>query len=162
MALSTDIDKLRELGRLRDDYDELKEEISDVGGEITKINQTLAAHEVRFGNGREVMAEMKTDITSLKPKAPDWLKLLGVGVGLLGMTLGAHYWLIEQLNERPTSINVEKALHEHTEAGHPSIQRDINTIRENQIEQRVVLDGVKATVEGQEEKLDTILKRLPK
>lgn len=147
--------------RLEGDVADLKEEVSEIRDDVTRMGKVQAEHEVRFGNGREVMAEMKMEINALKPKAPDWVKVLGVAVGMLGATLGAHYWLIEQFNDRPTGLQIEKAFHEHATAGHPDTQRDINTIRETQTEQRVILDGLKTTVAGQGEKLDLILERLP-
>lgn len=147
--------------RLEGDVADLKEEVSEIRDSIAVLERKNAEHDVRFGNGREVMAEMKAEINTLKPKAPDWVKVLGVVVGGLGATLGAHYWLIERFNERPTAIQIEKALHEHGANGHASTQRDINTIRDAQTEQRVLLDGLDKTVTKQGQKLDLILERLP-
>ena len=130
--------------------------------DIRELELDLKAHEVRFGNGREVMAEMKKDIEALKPKAPDWVKLLVICVGFLTATLGAHYWLIEQFNDRPTNVQIEKAFHGHSENGHASTQRDINGIRETQTEQRVLLNELRSTVAGQDRKLDAILNRMPR
>lgn len=141
--------------------DLLRDEISGLHDDVTGLKQKIAEHEVRFGNGREVMAELKTELATLKPKAPDWLKLLGFAGALLVATLGAHFWLIEQFNDRPTGIQLEKAFHEHGDTGHASTQRDINMIRDTQTEQRVILDGLKQTVSGQGQKLDLILERLP-
>ena len=107
------------------------------------------------------MADMKAEINALKPKAPDWLKVLGVLTGFFAASLGAHYWLIEQFNDRPTGVQIEKAFHEHASTGHVDTQRDINTIRDTQTEQRVLLDGLETTVAGQGRKLDLILDRLP-
>jgi hypothetical protein len=143
------------------DLAEIRDDIARIDDTISGVKETLAGHDVRFSNGREIMGEMKSDIASLKPKAPDWLKLLGVVIAMLGATLGAHYWLIEQFNERPTDLQIEKAFHEHSENGHAGTQRDVGQIRETQTEQRVLLDGLKTTVTKQGEKLDTILERLP-
>jgi hypothetical protein len=140
----------------------LRDEVAEIRDGISAIREKCAEHEVRFGNGREVMAEMKADITALKPKAPDWLKLLGVCAGFLAATLGAHYWLIEQFNDRPTSANIEKAFRIHSESGHASTQTEINAIHDVQTEQRVILDGLEKTVTGQGTKLDEILNRLPR
>lgn len=139
----------------------IETDIHDLREDVAEIREMVAGHEVRFSNGREVMGEMKADIASLKPKAPNWLKLLGMLAGLFVVTLGAHYWLIEQFNDRPTSIQIEKAFHEHSELGHASTRHDIDQIRENQMVQRVLLDSLSTTVTGQGKKLDTILNRLP-
>lgn len=147
--------------RLEGDVADLKEEVSGIRDDVTGIGKIIAEHEVRFGNGREVMAEMKAEINTLKPKAPDWVKMLGVLAGGFAATLGAHYWLIEQFNDRPTDVQVEKAFHEHSTNGHAETQRDINTIRDTQTEQRVILDGLEKTVTNQGQKLDLILERLP-
>jgi hypothetical protein len=151
--MSPNLDKL--------EADLIRDDLSDLHEDVVALKQKNAEHEVRFGNGREVMAEMKADIAALKPKAPDWLKLLGFAAGLLVATLGAYIWLIEQFNGRPTGVQLEKAFHEHGDSGHASTQRDINTIRDVQTEQRVILDGLKQTVSDQGQKLDLILQRLP-
>jgi hypothetical protein len=147
--------------RLEGEVADLKEEVSGIREDVTGLGKVQAEHEVRFGNGREVMAEMKAEISALKPKAPDWVKMLGVLAGLFAATLGAHYWLIEQFNDRPTDLQVEKAFHEHSTTGHIETQRDINVIRDTQTEQRVILNGLETTVSKQGEKLDLILERLP-
>jgi hypothetical protein len=147
--------------RLEGDIAELRDEFSELRDEIATLRQKDVEHEVRFGNGREVMADMKKDIADLKPKAPDWLKVLGVGVGLVATTLGAHYWLIEQFNDRPTGVQIEKAFREHGESGHADSHRDINEIRTHQAEQGTILNGLMGTVSKQGEKLDQILNRLP-
>jgi hypothetical protein len=125
------------------------------------LDKKLAEHEVRFGNGREVMGDMKKDIEKLKPKAPDWVKVLGVGLGLLATTLGAHYWLIEQFNDRPTNYQLEKAFREHAETGHESTHHNIAGIRETQVVQQATLETLGKTVSAQGQKLDIIIERLP-
>jgi hypothetical protein len=150
-----------ETARLEGEVSDLKDEVSGIRDDVTGIGKIIAEHEVRFGNGREVMADMKAEINALKPKAPDWVKMLGVLAGFFAATLGAHYWLIEQFNDRPTDVQIEKAFHEHSTNGHSETQRDINTIRDTQTEQRVLLDGLETTVSHQGEKLDLILERLP-
>jgi hypothetical protein len=142
-------------------YDEVRDEIEKIHEGVGEIREKIAEHEVRFGNGREVMAEIKKDVESLKPKAPDWMKLLGFATGLLVATLGAHFWLIEQFNERPTALQTEKAFRDHGDTGHAGTQKDINVIRDTQTEQRVLLDGLKSTVQVQGQKLDVIIERLP-
>jgi hypothetical protein len=148
--------------RLEGDVAVLRDDIHELRSDIGTLREKFAEHEVRFGNGREVMAEIKADIQTLKPKAPDWVKLLGVAVAMLISTLGAHYWLIEQFNDRPTGVQIEKAFHEHDENGHASMQRDVNGIRSVQGEQKIILDGLEKTVSGQGTKLDEILNRLPR
>jgi hypothetical protein len=141
------------------------DEIANIYDELSKQRELLAQHEVRFSNGREVMAEMKNDITSLKPKAPDWLKLLGYASGLLVATLGAHFWLIQQFNERPTAVQIEKAFHEHSEMGHAAVQRQVDDLRDRQSVQEALLtgpNGLVGMVGEQGRKLDMILTRLPK
>lgn len=150
-----------ETDRLEGEVADLRTEVSEVRDGIVEVSKKIAEHEVRFGNGREVMAEMKAEIEKLKPKSPDWLKVLGVLASFFVTTLVAHYWLIEQFNDRPTDVQVEKAFHEHSTNGHSGTQRDINTIRDTQTEQRVILDGLESTVSKQGQKLDLILERLP-
>jgi len=43
---------------------------------MSEVKEKLVVHETRFGNGREVMNDIRKDIDKLKPKAPDWLKLM--------------------------------------------------------------------------------------
>lgn len=138
--------------------DHLESEVTEIRDDVTSVFEAVAElrlkqkeHDVRFSNGREVMAEMKTDIAALKPKAPDWLKLLGAAT----IALGAHYWLIEQFNDRPTNFHIEKAFREHSENGHPALQRDMDGMQS-------ALHDLKLVVDKHDDKLDLIIQRLPK
>ena len=106
-----------EIDHLKSEISDLQEEVSSVFSNLSEIAGKIKEHDVRFGNDREVMTEMKHDIAALKPKTPDWLKLLGVLAGVFVASLGAHYWLIEQLNDRPTYVQIEKAFHGVAKSG---------------------------------------------
>ncbi len=137
--------------RLESEVTELRDEVTSAFEAVAELRLKQKEHDVRFSNGREVMADMKADIALLKPKAPDWLKLLGAAT----IALGAHYWLIEQLNDRPTNFQIEKAFREHSESGHPTLQRDVDGLKNT-------LHDLKKMVGDHNEKFDLIIQRLPK
>lgn len=139
----------------------IPDELEDLKEEVKTMTKQLVEHEVRFGNGREVMAEIKADLAALKPKAPDWLKLLAVAVTMLSLMLGGHYWLIEQFNDRPTTIQIEKAFHAHSEQGHADTRHDIGSLQDSVSDLRKTVSEVQQTVMRQGGKLDAILQRLP-
>jgi hypothetical protein len=129
---------------------------------LTDVEHKLIEHGTSFSNGREVMAEMKAEIQALKPKAPDWMKLGGLAVATVSAILAGHYWIVEKLNDRPDSAQIEKIMGNHADRGHAATDKDIRDISEVQVEQRTILSNQATTLKEHGGKLDTILERLPR
>ena len=140
-------------------------EVEELHGRMLDAERKIIEHDTRFANGREVMKEIKDELKvvqeAIRPKAPDWLKLGGFAMALVTALLGGHYWINERFNDRPTTAQIEKIMGTHGEIGHQATHRDISGIREVQVEQRTLLNGLSDDVADQGKKLDTIINRLP-
>lgn len=118
--------------------------------------------DVRFGNGRESMADMRRDIADLKPKTPDWMKLLGMVITLVVMIVGLQTWLQDKLNDRPTNVHVEELLREHIDEGHTATFKDINALRETLIVQGEAIKTLTKRLDDAAQKLANPKPRGPK
>lgn len=143
-----------QLNRIEGDIAELKDG-------MIEVKEKVSGHEIRFSNGRKVMADIKTEINELKPKAPDWLKLLLAGLSIVGILMGAQLWLTDRFAARPTKEALEKRI-APIEASREKTSKEIREIRDEQIEQRTLMKNVKETQNNQDKKLGDILDRLPK
>lgn len=128
--------------------------------DMSHVKETLVAHETRFGNGREVMAEIRTDIEKLKPKAPDWLKLMLAGLSVVGILMGAQLWLTDRFNDRPTQSEVEK-MTAPIKAAQKETAMEIGDIEKSQSAQQTSIRNIEREQTKQGDKIDTILERLP-
>ena len=124
------------------------------------VKETLVVHETRLGNGREVMAEMRKEIEDLKPKAPDWLKIMLAGLSVVGVLMGGQLWLTDRFNDRPTQHEVEKMTAPIEEA-QKETAKEIGDIEKSQSAQKISIQNIEATQAEQGRKIDTILERLP-
>lgn len=108
--------------------------------QLNELARVQHEHGIRFANGREVMAEMKADIASLKPKAPDWVKLLMSGLAVIGVLMGAQLWLTDRFAERPKWEQVDNALRPIKDA-QSSMRETVRAIEQSQMQQAA---GIKA------------------
>ena len=127
---------------------------------MLQVKEKLVVHETRFGNGSFVMAEMKEDINKLKPKAPDWLKLMLAGLSVIGILMGAQLWLTDRFNARPTHSDTEKMIAPIKEA-QKETSKDVGDIQKSQSAQQTSIKNIEYTQQMQSGKIDTILERLP-
>jgi septal ring factor EnvC (AmiA/AmiB activator) len=124
------------------------------------VKEKLVSHETRLGNGIHVMSEMKTDIEGLKPKAPDWVKIMLAGLTVVGILMGAQLWLTDRFNDRPTQAEVEKMTAPIKEA-QKETAKEIGDIEKSQSAQQTSIKNIENTQRSQGAKIDTILERLP-
>ncbi len=136
-------------------------DIAEIKDDIVEVKEKVAGHEIRFDNGRKIMGDIKADLNALKPKAPDWLKLLLAGLTIIGILMGGQLWLTDRFNDRPTKKALEKRINP-IKVSQEKTSKEIRGIRDEQIEQRTLINHVKETQDKQDEKLSDILDRLPK
>jgi len=135
-------------------------DVAELQDDMVQVKEKLVVHETRFGNGSHVMAEMKADIDSLKPKAPDWLKLMLAGLSVVGVLMGAQLWMTDRFNDRPTHGETEKMITPIRQA-QKETARDVGDIQKSQSAQQTSIKNIEYTQEAQSRKIDTILERLP-
>jgi cytoskeletal protein RodZ len=134
--------------------------ISVLQDDMSHVRETLVAHETRFGNGREVMSEIRTDIEKLQPKAPDWLKLMLAGLSVVGILMGAQLWLTDRFNARPTRGEMDK-MTAPIKSAQKETAKEIGDIEKSQSAQQTSIKNIENTQTAQGHKIDTILDRLP-
>ena len=142
------------------DLDRFAGDVAELQDDMTQVKEKLVVHETRFGNGIHVMAEMKAEISALKPKAPDWLKLMLAGLSVVGILMGAQLWLTDRFNDRPTHREAEKMVTPIKEA-QKETAKEIGDIGKSQSAQKISIENIETTQASQSKKIDTILERLP-
>lgn len=139
----------------------LEGDVAELRDDVSHVKEKVAGHEIRFSNGRKIMAELKGEVEKLKPKAPDWLKLLLAGLSIVGVMMGAQLWLTDKFSERPTEKKMNQRIAPVEEAQEET-SKEIREMRDEQIEQRQIIKGIEKTQYSQDDKLDDILTRLPR
>lgn len=134
---------------------ELTDEVSDQRVRLEKGAETFAHHRYRL----ETLEERT------KPKGVPWLKLLLASAGFFVTCAGALWFLSVQLSDRPTTQQLEKTFDQHEDAGHREFRKELTVVRENLVEQRVLINEVKqvqnqarATQKSIDSKLDRLLR----
>jgi predicted nucleic acid-binding Zn-ribbon protein len=140
----------KEVSVLRGDVAETKDDVSELKQSVT-ANE--ASNQVRFTNGRKVMAEMKSDVADLKPKAPDWQKLLLAGFTVVALLMGGQLWITEALNKRVTQTEMEKRLLP-IENAQKRTAEDIRDLAQAQSAQDEKLNNIQGS-------LDILIQHLP-
>jgi hypothetical protein len=101
---------------------------------------------VRFSNGQKsfegISNRLSTVEMDIKPKAPDWVKILGVGFALVSFLVGAQLWMTDRFAERPTRYELDKKLAPIIEMTDRSA-KEIRSIAQDQTEHRVLLRGLR-------------------
>jgi septal ring factor EnvC (AmiA/AmiB activator) len=143
------------------DIASLAGDVSELQDDVAQVKETLTVHETRFGNGREVMATLRSEVEALKPKAPDWLKLMLAGLSVVGILMGAQLWLTEKFNDRPTQDEVEKMAAPLKQA-QKETAKEIGDIEKSQSAQQTSIRNIEREQTKQGGKIDQILDRLPK
>jgi cytoskeletal protein RodZ len=146
---------------MTDHLQRLEGDLAELKDDMVEVKERVAGHEVRLSNGRKVMGELRSEVEQLKPKAPDWLKLLLAGLSIIGVLMGAQLWLTDRFSERPTNGQLEKRF-SPIEASEEKTSKEIRNIRDEQIEQRALINHVKEAQKDQSEKIEEVLDRLPK
>lgn len=148
---------MSELQKIHGDVSELQDEMSGV-------KEKLVEHEMRFDNGRHAMSDIRDRVTvvesEIRPKAPDWLKLMLAGLSVVGILMGAQLWMTDRFNDRPTHADVEKMTAPIKEA-QKSTAKEIGDIEKSQSAQQTSIKNIENTQIRQSEKIDIILERIP-
>jgi hypothetical protein len=140
--------------------DRLRGDVAELQDDMGEVKEKLVEHETRFSNGREIMAEIKRDVIDLKPKAPDWLKLMLAGLSVVGILMGAQLWLTDRFNDRPTQQEMDRSI-SPIKAAQKETAKEIGEIEKSQSAQQTSIRNIERTQNQQGTKIDTILERLP-
>jgi hypothetical protein len=135
-------------------------DIAELQEDMAEVREKLVQHETRLGNGIHVMTELKSDIDNLKPKAPDWLKLMLAGLSVVGVLMGAQLWLTDRFNDRPTHGELGTQI-APIEQAQKETANEIRDIEKSQSAQQISIKNIESTQTAQSKKIDTILERLP-
>lgn len=142
----------------------LNGDVAVLQDDMSEVKETLASHNTRFENGRHVMDELKGRVTSVErrtePKAPDWQKLLLAGLTVIGVLMGAQLWITEKFNDRPTHREVQEMTDSLKDAQRETT-KEIGDIEKSQSAQQTSIRNIERIQAAQDEKIDTILERLP-
>lgn len=123
----------------------LRGDVAEMRDEVAQMNQILAGHEVRFDNGRKVMGDIKGDVEKLKPRAPDWQKMLLAGFSIVALLMGAQLWITEALNDRPTHRDLERRL-APLETAQKEMNREIRDLTEAQTKSTEKLKTIQESI----------------
>lgn len=142
----------------------LSGDVSELQDDMSGVKEKLVEHDMRFDNGRHAMVDIRSRIATveneIKPKAPDWLKLMLAGLSVVGILMGAQLWMTDRFNDRPTHSDVEKMAAPIQEA-QKETANDVGRIRESQAAQQTSIKTIETTQVQQNSKIDMILERLP-
>lgn len=127
---------------------------------MKEVKEKLVAHETRLENGRLAMEGTRKRIEKLEPKAPDWLKLGLAGLSVVGVLMGGQLWLTDRFNDRPTHSEIRQQL-APMESAQKETASQIRGIERSQAVQATSIKNIERTQASQDEKMDTILERLP-
>jgi uncharacterized coiled-coil protein SlyX len=128
---------------------------------VSEHGETLVEHRTRLENGTKVFGEMGERLKRLEPRAPDWLKVIGVGIALLAMFVAAQLWISGEFADRPTDSQIDKIVSSHDESGHKDAAKERRAIREEQVAQRAAINALKEEQVKVTKKLDVLLERIP-
>jgi hypothetical protein len=147
-----------------DQFGRVEGDIAVLQDDMSHVKETLVAHETRFGNGREVMAEIRGRVDKVEekvtPKAPDWVKLMLAGLAVVGVIMGAQLWMTDKFNDRPTHHYVDKMI-APIKAAQKETAKEIGDIEKSQSAQATSIKNIEREQSKQGGKIDTILERLP-
>lgn len=105
----------------------------------------LALHEERFANGQKAFHELREELAKVKPKPISMVSVFSIGFGVLMALFGAIWSLSELFSEKATKAEVKEVMIESRKT------------TEQQIEQRVLLNGVSAEVKEMSRKIDVLI-----
>lgn len=88
-----------------------------------------------------------------QPKQLHWLSIVTFIVSTVVLVLGSWWGLSEKFAQRPTFENLEKILQVHQDHGHPTVNQQMQLLREAQIEMRAAIESVQGDVRAIKEAL---------
>jgi hypothetical protein len=158
----------------------LEETVRQLQKDVRTLNDAMVEHRVRLENGSHVFAKQHEKFEAvegkleqvqeeLRPKPPSVLRIVIATFGVFVTLSGALWYLSEKLADRPTTDQLRNVMEGHQKAGHHATQEKIGEMREDLVEQRALIKEVRAdqatiqeTQKDASEKLDLILKRVPR
>lgn len=153
------------LAELRKDVNQLQAHDLASRKDISALQQAATEHRMRLENGTHVFSALKDEIADLDarttPRAPSVLKIVAITLALVTAGAGALWGLSNMLRDRPTLEQVDKVMDKHQANGHKATHEQIESIKHEQYEQRTLIKDVKTEQLAQDEKLDTLLDRVP-
>jgi len=137
--------------------------------ELGALKEATVEHRVRLENGSKVFATVSERIGKVEqlvaPKPVSIYKVVGVTLSLVIAGAGALWGLAQTIRDRPTIEQIGQMFDQHDAqheaAGHQDMKADIQHI---QVTQGALIKDVGAVAKSQEkveEKVDTLLERIP-
>lgn len=155
--LETDVSSFRgQVKRMANDVEELKSAMSEV-------REAGVEHRIRLENGSHVFQDIKAELETLKPKPVSPMKIVVITISLFCTAAGALWALSNMLRDRPTLEQVDTVIDRHEEQGHKATQKEMGEIREDLVEQRVIIEDVskeQRTMGVQQKKIDQKIDQL--
>jgi cytoskeletal protein RodZ len=142
------------------DTSRLDGDVAELRDDMSEVKEKLIVHDTRFDNGRHAMGDIRARVEKLEPKAPDWVKLLGAGLAVVGILMGAQLWLTDRFADRPTHHQVEK-MNAPIKAAQKETAQEIVDIEKSQSAQETSIKNIEREQTAQGTKIDTILERIP-
>ena len=150
----------------------LESETGVMDRELDDIKQILAAHNVRFENGRNALEDLRKSVEGVQPKPTDWIKVGLAFLTIVSVLMGGQLWIQSNFESRPTRAEIESQiapLQERTESvtrdiqtKTDSVKEEIRALKQSQAVQGEVVQRIEKTQEQTVQKLNTVLRRLPR
>jgi hypothetical protein len=131
------------------------------------LETQVAIHSVQLANGQKEFARMRDEMAAMKashkeievrilPKPINWMTLVFGGVSVLVVILGAWWTLSQQFSDRPTRSEFKSATSDQQKSLDQQAT-ELRTVRDQQTEQRVILNTVREEVKETGHKIDLLL-----
>lgn len=137
------------------------------------LDVQVAIHTVQLAAGVKAFAELRADITSAKaeagarfakfeertmPKPIPWLSVVFGCIAVLTTVLGGWWGLSQQFSDRPTRTEIKASAGEQQKSLDQQAA-ELRTVRDQQTEQRVLLNTVRDEVKDTGRKIDQLLQK---
>jgi hypothetical protein len=158
------------------DMDEIDDDKQHSTGPVgVPIETQLAIHSMQLSNGVKVFAELREEIGEVKahfreevgeikakmmPKPINWTTIVLGGISVLVTILGAWWALSEKFAARPTREEIKSAVGDQQKSLEQQ-SNELRTVRDQQTEQRVILNTLREEVKDTGKKIDLLLQDSP-
>ena len=127
---------------------------------LRSLEAKAAVHDVQLENGQKAFAAMTSKINELDkavtPKPIHWPTIIFGGIGVLGSLVGVVWLLAFLFSDRPTRGDVDKSIDSQRQILQTQAT-DIRELRDQQIEQKMLIKAVETQVGETDRKIDVLL-----
>lgn len=137
----------------------IEKDVRVMDHEIDDIKQVLAAHNVRFENGRNALEDLRKTVEALKPEPTDWVRVGLAFLTIVSVLMGAQIWIQSNFETRPTRGEIEAQI-APLESKTDRVGQEIRSLKQGQAVQGEVIQRIEKTQEATMQKLNTLLRRV--